>query len=386
MARRPKVLLVGPFPPTIGGVTRFMLNLVTSPLSNEFEFVPFTTSRPPKHNVTENWGYRAILRGGVVRILQGILITLWHVIKFPFVVSRVDLIQIQSSDFQVFWESSIYLLITRILRKPVLLRLGGSFDQFHATSPAFVQRLIERIINVPDVMIVQSEYWRELLLRLGRAGPLIVLPNWTVVRPPPSPYAAEGAVPVFLFIAGTEARRKGIDELLDALVSLSARGCQVRCRIVAVPETLRQRIERFSLKQVVDLYGPLAHDVLVDALGSADAFLLPSHQEGFPNSLLEAMAAGLPSIVTPVGAVPEVIQNGGALVVPVGDSGALADAMERLTRDPVLRRSVGEKARSIVLERYTADVALPPLEQAYNNLLGLKAATGRQKVAGGRGS
>jgi hypothetical protein len=66
---RPRVLLVGPMPPTKGGVTTFMLNLMASPLAAEVMFIPFTTSRPPKQNVTDNWGYGAILRGGPRRIL-----------------------------------------------------------------------------------------------------------------------------------------------------------------------------------------------------------------------------------------------------------------------------------------------------------------------------
>jgi hypothetical protein len=105
---RPRVLLVGPMPPTKGGVTTFMLNLMASYLRRDFEFIAFTTSRPPKRNVIDNWGYGAVLRGGPKRILIGILITLWHLLKFPFVVvsRRIALVQIQASDYHVFWEAA----------------------------------------------------------------------------------------------------------------------------------------------------------------------------------------------------------------------------------------------------------------------------------------
>ena len=85
-------------------------------------------------------------------------------------------------------------------------------------------------------------------------------------------------------------------------------------------------------------------------------FLLPSHGEGFPNSLVEAMAAGMASVVTPVGAVPEMVADGGALVIPVGDAGALASAIERLAADPEVRRRLGKEAQRAVSARYT-----PPL-------------------------
>ena len=76
---RPKVLMVGPWPPTKGGVTTFMRNVVASSLKEKYDFIPFTTSRPGKRNVRgDNYGYAAVFRGGLKRVAQGILITLWH--------------------------------------------------------------------------------------------------------------------------------------------------------------------------------------------------------------------------------------------------------------------------------------------------------------------
>ena len=57
-------------PPTKGGITTFMLNLIGSYLNEQFKFVPYTTTRPPKRDVIDNWGYGAVLRGGPVRIFQ----------------------------------------------------------------------------------------------------------------------------------------------------------------------------------------------------------------------------------------------------------------------------------------------------------------------------
>ncbi len=97
--------------------------------------------------------------------------------------------------------------------------------------------------------------------------------------------------------------------------------------------------------------------------------LLPSHGEGFPNSLIEAMAAGMASIVTPVGAVPEIVADGGALTIPVGDSEALSAAIDRLAGDSELRQRLGREAREAVLARYTEAKALPALADTYRSLL-----------------
>ena len=119
-ASRPKVLMVGPWPPTKGGVTTFMCNVVNSQLVRRYDFIRFTTSRPGKRNIRhDNYGYGAVFRGGAKRVAQGVLITLWHLMLYPWVVlkHRPVVVQIQASDFQAFWEAALYVLMGKALRR-----------------------------------------------------------------------------------------------------------------------------------------------------------------------------------------------------------------------------------------------------------------------------
>jgi glycosyltransferase involved in cell wall biosynthesis len=84
---------------------------------------------------------------------------------------------------------------------------------------------------------------------------------------------------------------------------------------------------------------------------------------------------GMPSIVTPVGAVPEIVADGSALTIPAGDAAALAQAIDRLARDPNLREKLGCEAIKSLRARYTETTALLPLAEAYRSLLGGKAVT-----------
>ena len=139
---RPRIMMVGPWPPTKGGMTTFMLNVVNSDLGRRYDFIRFTTSRPGKRNVKDdNYGYRAIFRGGARRAAAGILITLWHVLIYPFALlrHRPGAVQIHASDFQAFWEAAAYVFMARLFRFPVLLYVGGSFDHFWDASPARVR-------------------------------------------------------------------------------------------------------------------------------------------------------------------------------------------------------------------------------------------------------
>jgi glycosyltransferase involved in cell wall biosynthesis len=370
--RRPRILLVGPMPPTRGGITTFMLNLMGSYLAEQFAFVPYTTTRPPKRDVIDNWGYGAVLRGGPVRILQGILLTIARFIAFPlFVVARrIDLVQIHASDYQVFWEGVIYAILARAVGRSAVLRLGGSFDLFHGGSPRLVQRLIAAALRVPRCVIAQSQYARDYLRRAGRTREIIVLPNWIGDANLPSAVRASAtSSPVCLFIASSEARRKGVEEVVEAMRQLDAVGSPARFHLVAMTPSLIDRVGALQLSNIYAIEGPVEHRRVLELMRNADVFLLPSHGEGFPNSLVEAMAAGMACIATPVGAVPEMVAEGGALVIPIGDADALRSAIERLVADPELCRRLGEDAQLAVRARYTSSAALPPLADAYRQML-----------------
>jgi glycosyltransferase involved in cell wall biosynthesis len=358
-------------PPTTGGVTTFMLNLMASPLNAEFVFVPFDTSRPPKKNVAENWGYRAVLRGGVGRILWGAALTIWHFFKFPFAVvaGRIGLVQVQASDYQVFWEAALYAGMARILRRPVLFRVGGAFDIFHGEASTIERRLIAAVLRLPDVVIAQSRFASDYLRSAGRTGEIVLLPNWMHEIDSSSPLRPPVTRPTCLFIAGQEARRKGIEEVLAAAEQLKARGCDVEFQMVAVPPFLKKRVADSGMAGVIRMEGPVEHHYLLEWMQRCEIFLLPSRGEGFPNSLLEAMAAGMACVATPVGAVPEIAAEGGILIVPVSNVSALADAISQLVASAELRNRLGIQARQTVCAHYVASAVLPELAQTYRKLL-----------------
>jgi glycosyltransferase involved in cell wall biosynthesis len=367
---RPRVLLVGPMPPTKGGVTTFMLNLMASPLAAEVMFIPFTTSRPPKQNVTDNWGYGAMLRGGPRRILTGMLVTAWHLASFPFVVlrQRADLVQIQASDYQVFWEAGLYAAMARLLRRPVLFRIGGAFDLFWGNASWLERRLISAVLRLPACVIAQSAFARDVIRRAGREGEIVLLPNWSHAVAAPSRVQGE-AVSSCLFIAGLEAKRKGVEEVLAAIEILHRRRVAVRLHIVAATPALMQRVKAIGIAGLT-AEGPASHDRILMLMQRHAIFLLPSHGEGFPNSLVEAMAAGMACIASPVGAVPEMADGGGIVLVAAGDALALADAVSRLAETEAARDELGNRARRTVALRYTARAALPGLAASYRRLAG----------------
>jgi glycosyltransferase involved in cell wall biosynthesis len=111
-------------------------------------------------------------------------------------------------------------------------------------------------------------------------------------------------------------------------------------------------------------------------MAASDVSVLPSLREGLPLSLVESAAAGLPSVATSVGGIPEVVEDGvGGILVPPRDPVALAEALLILLRDPERGRSMGEAARRSVEGKFDIRAVTDQIEQLYISLLARGART-----------
>ena len=373
-AARPRVLMVGPWPPVQGGVATFMSNVAGSRLKLKYDFIPFTTARPAKPNAKgDNYGYLAMFRGGLRRVVAGALVTLWHVFAYPWIVAwrRPSVIQIQASDFQAFWEASCYVLMGRILRRPVVLRIGGSFNRFWESSSPLARAAIRWTLCRPTLLVVQSEYWKNYVAGAGATTPVIVLNNFVSEALAEQRALAVSRVPRFLLYCGEAPKLKGTYVLLEAVCELARRGAGVEIVLMAVTPTLHEEIRRMGLHRHIRVLDFLSHEGALAELRRTDIFLQISSSEGFPNMLLEAMALGCAAIVTPVGAVPEIVGADGecAFIVSVGDAAALADRMIRLAGDRNLLARLGAAAQARVIERFTERTVVNVLDQAYQQAM-----------------
>lgn len=158
-----------------------------------------------------------------------------------------------------------------------------------------------------------------------------------------------------ILAVGRLSPEKGHKDLLEAVRLLSSRQAGLPFRLVLVgdgPE--RANLERIAqdLEDRVVLAGHTS-DVR-PYYGAADLLVLPSHSEGSPNVLLEAMAAGLPILGTAVGGVPEIVEDGRtALLAPPHDPEALANGIKHLLEEPERTASLGQAAAEHVRAHYS---------------------------------
>lgn len=246
-------------------------------------------------------------------------------------------------------------LAARLTRTPYVLKLtgdpaferararglaGGGVDAWQGRRGAVATALAQlRNWAVRGAVHVYcpSAYLRELAIGWGAPPARVeVLPNPAPALPTLPPrdelrraFGLDGATVAF---AGRLAAQKALGVAIAAVAR--ARGVEF---VIAGDGPERERLERTSGDRVRFL-GALARDDVLRLFAAADAALLSSAWENFPHAVVEALAVGTPVIATDVGGVREVVRNEeNGLLVPAGDSDALARAIERYFGDDELR-------------------------------------------------
>lgn len=168
----------------------------------------------------------------------------------------------------------------------------------------------------------------------------------------PAPLSlGSGSSALNLLCVATLTARKGHALLLDALAQLTHLDWRLTCagsltRSPATVEALRRQLERLALEEWVSLVGEVDTRSLADLYRRADVFVLATYFEGYGMALSDAIAHGLPIVSARAGAVTETVPEGAGLLVPPGDSGALAVALGRVMEDANLRQGLARGAQA----------------------------------------
>lgn len=174
-----------------------------------------------------------------------------------------------------------------------------------------------------------------------------------------------------LLSVGRLDEQKQFDVLIKVFASLAGRLANWSLRIVGegpLRPVLQRQIIKLGLERRVELPGRTAN--IGEELTEADAFVLTSNYEGFPNALLEAMVVGLPCVTFDCPSGPREMSMDGqvALLVPLNDEQALGHALERVMSDANLRKSLGSQARASVIERFSLNKVLEQWDSLFEDV------------------
>jgi glycosyltransferase involved in cell wall biosynthesis len=224
-------------------------------------------------------------------------------------------------------------------------------------------------------VVTNSSAARAQLEREGLPSDRIhVIPNGVAVERF-APIAIVRPVRTIVTVANLR-REKAHEVLLRAAARLAPSHPELRFVVAGDgprAAELRALASTLGVGRQVEFLGHV--DDVASLLRGADAFVLPSRSEAFPNAAIEAMAAGLPVVASAVGGLLDLVDDGRTgVLVPPDDPAALAGAIEALVLDPARASRLGAAARGEVAGRYSFDRMVRAFEDLYLTHLGLTAA------------
>lgn len=251
----------------------------------------------------------------------------------------------------------------RLVRVPYVIHLHGSgYDQFFLSSSKLVRFAIKNFFRQASSVVVLGKMWSQFVISEISASPdrVVVIRNATEDFTPPN--RPRSRLSVRVIFLGEIGDRKGAFDLLCALDAIRDIGSW--SAVIAgngrVTE-LNNRVRELRLEDRISVPGWLAADASRQLLLDADILVLPSYAENLPMAIIEAMAAGLPVVTTPVGATAEIVDDGetGFLVQP-GDVKAISEKLRILISDKELRVRFGSNGR----KRYERALSLESFRKA----------------------
>ena len=370
-AGRPRVLVVGPRPPPLGGVQLVIEAQLRSSLARDFELHVVDTSKRRLHWAVENptWKtpfYLARDWGRLIRALVRL---------------RPDAVLVHAAASVSFLRDWIFMATARLAGAKVVCHYHGTLHARFPSCETRFGRVVGRLLMAAAqrVVVLGPTYQREMGKAWKRAD-LAWSPNVADValfRAAPAraaPWLAPGERGV-LFV-GRLSAPKGIYDLFDAVPSVLERHPEAKFVLVGAAESaalelvLRAEAERRGIARSLVFLGSLEGGAKAAAFVSSQMIVVPSWTEGFPLVIPEAMAAGLPVIASAVGAIPDFVRDGedGFLVAP-RDRRALAERIVGLLDDEALRRRMSERVRGRALREFAIEIGCARVGEVIKGVL-----------------
>jgi len=350
-----RVLMLGPAPQVMGGISAAVQACMASDLPKRIDL---------KYLSTHADGSK----------LLKFLIALKSFIRFPVIcfLFKPDLVHIHASAYVSFYRKSVLLIAAKLFRRKVIFHLNGSdFADFYNSNKvnAF---LIRKIVNKADAVVTVSDSWKEWVNSyIGHENVFVLYnPVDTSFYKDLRPWLRQEPVKKILFM-GIIGRRKGAYDIIKLIPSLAKSRPNIRFVFAGNGEIkkAKQLCKQAGILDKVEFPGWLGPEAKRDYYSEASIYLLPSYREGLPVSVLEAMAAGLPVVTTPVGGIPEAVEDGvnGYLIKP-GDIKAMKEKLLLLLSCRDKREQFGKANKLRAKELFDAKIVVDQLCTIYSSI------------------
>lgn len=304
-----------------------------------------------------------------IRLALKACITLLNLI----ICNKISIVHLHGSYNACIYRNAIFLLISKLFNRHVIFHLHGSeFEKLYESGSHFYRLFVRFILNKSDCIFVLSKYWKEYVQTIT------INPNIKIINNFPSPIFEDlyeqrtfnHKAQIEMLFLGLIGDRKGVFDLVDAvelLKGLKIKGFRITVGGNGEIEKLRHLIKEKELEDYFNVIGWVSGDQKYKLIKDSDLLLLPSHNEGLPIAILEALSSGLAVLSTRVGGIPDAIRSDryGILIEP-SKPYDLAKAIHKYIKTDGLIEKVARNARQLYNMAYSSKVNVSVIRHVYD--------------------
>ena len=289
--------------------------------------------------------------------------------KFVLKLPSADTVYIHCAAYTSFYRKSVFILLAALFGKQCILHIHpNEFFDFLVKLSGFSRTYSLYVLGKVDSFVVLTEELRCRIFEMFPGKPAHVLRNAVHIEEMANVFGVQRAVSELIYL-GWYIREKGVYELVDAIEILKGKGITVHLNFYGTKqiEQLREYVQNKNLNDVISVHGWINGEDKIRALHASTLLVLPSHSEGIPNVILEAMATRTPIIATSVGGIKEILRDGeNALIAKVNDANDLSEKIARMLGDRNLRVRLAATAYQEAEQKYDVSSIKKQFSQIIN--------------------
>lgn len=343
-----KIITVGPrYKRPLGGIAQVM---------NNFSKYVFE-----EYRVVVNSG------GSMLRKTCYLIKGLFEIIFLLICDRKIRIVHIHTSSRNSFSRSSIFVYISKFFNKKVILHIhSGDFIEYYQEKSEYVRKTLAKC----DVVIELTPTWKQMLEEVSGLSNIVVLDN-LIPKPSILNEKYDDGLIHFLCLARIT-KSKGIFDLIECINK-----CQSQLRNKAIfhiagngqSEEMMLLVDKYHINDIVKYEGWVSGNAKISILNKCDIFILPTHFDAFPLSIMEAMSYRKPIVATRVGGIPTMVEDKkNGLMFEKGDIQGLINCIMYFIENPE-NISVMGKNSEIIVSNYYPEQIIPKLQGIYESLL-----------------
>jgi len=267
---------------------------------------------------------------------------------------RVDIVHVHMATGTSFWRKAIFCWLAQIFRVRYACHIhSGMFPKWvNIDCSIKLRSIIKSVLRNSSVTIALTKEWGIWLAEFAPGTTIETLGNPVTVRTAKKELTPW---PTVLFL-GRLSKVKGVNELLSAFKIVIQQYPSARLILCGEGDlaAVKDLVVRLGIAENVEYPGWVSGSAKHQLMSSVWVYALPSHFEGLPMGLLEAMSYGIASVASRIGGIPDLVEDGkDGLLIHVFDVEALSVALIKLIESTTLRETIGLAAREKVIMKYS---------------------------------